>query len=97
MYVSDVQPNKPIDELELAIVEKQEPREIVTKYGKQARVCDAWAEDDQGERVRISLWNGEIDQVQEGTRVKITNGWARTFRDQLQVSAGLHGRLDVVE
>ena len=97
MYVTDVRPNKVVDDLELRVIEKEEPREIITKYGRQSRVCDAWAEDDKGNRVRLSLWNGQIDQVPEGTRIRITNGWARNFRDELQVSSGLHGTLDVVE
>lgn len=97
MYVSEIRPNRAIDELELEVVELEEPREIVTKFGRQSRVCDAWGVDSKGERVRLSLWNGEIDRVSKGSRIRITNGWARTFRDQLQVSAGLHGRLDVVE
>jgi len=97
MYVTDVRPNKVVDDLELRVIEKEEPREIITKYGRQSRVCDAWAEDNNGNRVRLSLWNGQIDQVSEGSRVRITNGWARSFRDELQVSSGLHGTLDVVE
>jgi ssDNA-binding replication factor A large subunit len=97
MFVADVRPNQAIDQLELKVVELQEPREIITKYGRQSKVCDAWAEDDNGDRVRVSLWNGEIEKVSEGTRMKITNGWARTFREELQVSAGLHGQLDIVE
>jgi ssDNA-binding replication factor A large subunit len=96
MFVADVRPNQAIDQLELKVVEVQEPREIITKYGRQSKVCDAWAEDDKGDRVRVSLWNGEIEKVSEGTRIKITNGWARTFREELQVSAGLHGQLDIV-
>ena len=97
MNVADVRPNQAIDELELKIVELMEPREIITKYGRQSKVCDAWAEDDKGDRVRLSLWNGQIEQVTEGARIRITNGWARTFRDQLQVSSGLHGQLDIVD
>jgi ssDNA-binding replication factor A large subunit len=97
MYVAEVRPNQAIDNLELRIVEIQEPREIITKYGRQSKVCDAWAEDEKGDKVRISLWNGEIERVSEGARIRITNGWARTFQDELQVSAGLHGQLDIVE
>ncbi len=97
MFVADVRPNQTIDQLELKIVEVSEPREIITKYGRQSKVCDAWAEDTKGDKVRISLWNGEIEKASEGTHIKITNGWARTFKDELQVSAGLHGQLDIVE
>jgi replication factor A1 len=97
MYVSDVRPNKVVDDLVLRVVELSEPRMIVTKFGRESKVCDAWAEDAHGERIRLSLWNGEIERVAEGTTVRITNGWARNYRDSLQVSSGLHGNLDVVE
>ena len=97
MYVADVRPNQAIDELVLEVTELQEPREIITKYGRQSKVCDAWAVDEKGDKVRLSLWNGQIEQVSEGSRIRITNGWARNFRDQLQVSSGLHGQLEIVE
>ena len=97
MYVADVRANQAIDVLELKVTELKEPREIITKYGRQSQVCDAWAEDDKGDKVRLTLWNGQIEQISTGSRIKITNGWARNFRDELQVSSGLHGQLDVVE
>ena len=96
MNVTDVRPNRVVDDLELTIVEKEEPRDVVTKYGKESRVCVAVAEDGEGNRVNLSLWDGEIDLVRVGMRVRITNGWARTFNQELQVSAGLHGELEIV-
>lgn len=96
MNVTDVRPNRVVEDLELTIVEKEEPRDVVTKYGKESRVCVAVAEDAEGNRVNLSLWDGEIDLVRVGMRVRITNGWARTFNQELQVSAGLHGELKIV-
>jgi len=96
MNVTDVRPNRVVEDLELTIVEKEEPRDVVTKYGKESRVCVAVAEDGEGNRVNLSLWDGEIDLVRAGMRVRITNGWARTFNQELQVSAGLHGELKIV-
>jgi len=96
MNVTDVRPNRVVEDLELTIVEKEEPRDVVTKYGKESRVCVAVAEDGEGNRVNLSLWDGEIDLVRVGMRVRITNGWARTFNQELQVSAGLHGELKIV-
>ena len=96
MNVTDVRPNRVVEDLELTIVEKEEPRDVVTKYGKESRVCVAVAEDGEGNRVNLSLWDGEIDLVRVGMRVRITNGWARTFNQELQVSAGLHGELEIV-
>jgi len=96
MNVADVRPNRVVEDLELTIVEKEGPRDVVTKYGKESRVCVAVAEDGEGNRVNLSLWDGEIDLVRVGMRVRITNGWARTFNQELQVSAGLHGELEIV-
>jgi hypothetical protein len=96
MNVTDVRPNRVVEDLELTIVEKEEPRDVVTKYGKESRVCVAVAEDGEGNRVNLSLWDGEIDLVRAGMKVRITNGWARTFNQELQVSAGLHGELKIV-
>lgn len=96
MNVTDVRPNRVVEDLELTIVEKEEPRDVVTKYGKESRVCVAVAEDGEGNRVNLSLWDGEIDLVRVGMKVRITNGWARTFNQELQVSAGLHGELKIV-
>jgi uncharacterized OB-fold protein len=96
MYITDLRPNRVVDDLELHVVEVREPREVVTKYGKESRVAVAVAEDDKGNQVNLSLWDGEIERVEVGMRVRITNGWARTFQDELQVSAGLHGKLSIV-
>jgi uncharacterized OB-fold protein len=96
MNVTDVHPNRVVEDLELTIVEKEEPRDVVTKHGKESRVCVAVAEDTEGNRVNLSLWDGEIDLVRVGMKVRITNGWARTFNQELQVSAGLHGELKIL-
>ncbi len=97
MYITDIRPNKVVEEIVLEVVEKSEPRDIITKYGKEARVCDAVAVDEHGERINLSLWDGEIDRVDVGTRIRITNGWARNFKSRIQISSGLHGRLSIVE
>ncbi len=96
MNVTDVRPNRVVEDLELTIVEKEAPRDVVTRYGKESRVCVAVSEDAEGNRVNLSLWDGEIDLVRVGMRVRITNGWARTFQQELQVSAGLHGQLVII-
>ncbi len=63
MNVTDVRPNRVVEDLELTIVEKEEPRDVVTKYGKESRVCVAVAEDAEGNRVNLSLWDGEIARL----------------------------------
>jgi len=45
----------------------------------------------------VSLWNEEIDRVQPNDRIRITNGWAREWRGNIQVSAGKYGKLEVLK
>jgi len=82
-------------DLELTIVEMEEPRPYMKRDGTQGKVTTAVGEDDSG-RIKLSLWDSEIDRVKVGNRVRITNGYARTFKNEVHVSAGMYGRLDVL-
>lgn len=95
MKAGDVKPNMRKIDLELTIVEIEEPRPYLRRDGTQGRVTTAIGEDDSG-RIKLSLWDSEIDRVKVGDRIRITNGYSRTFRDEVHVSAGLYGRLDVL-
>ncbi len=44
----------------------------------------------------ISLWNEEIDKVDEGDKVKIESGYARLFQNEVHVSVGQYGELKVL-
>ncbi|MEM2875105.1 MAG: OB-fold nucleic acid binding domain-containing protein [Candidatus Hadarchaeales archaeon] len=96
LKAKDVKPNMRRIDLELSIVEIEEPRSYVRRDGTQGRVTTAIAEDDSG-RIKLSLWDAEIDRVKVGDRVKVTNGYARTFRDEVHVSAGIYGKLEVIK
>ena len=53
--------------------------------------------DDEGQEVSVSLWNEEIERVRPDDRIRITNGWAREWRGNLQVTAGRYGKLEVLQ
>ena len=72
-------------------------RSTSSRSGSTGKVADAKAVDDEGSEVSVSLWNDEIDRVQAKSRIRITNGWAREWRGNLQVSAGRFGKLEVLE
>ena len=72
---------------------------LVTKTehrGTGGRVCDAVGEDESGDKVNLTLWNDDIEKVQVNTKIKITNGWASSFKNKLQVSAGKYGKLEIL-
>lgn len=95
MKVSELRDRSKVEEIEVEIISKEEPREVSSRYGDPLHVCDATAKDDSGE-VKMTLWNEEIEQVNEGDRVRITNGWVSSYRGELQLSSGKYGKLEVI-
>ncbi len=96
MKIRDLRAEAKIDSLEVVIKEKGSARDFSTRSGSTGKVCDAKAVDDENQEVSVSLWNEEIDRVQVNDRIRITNGWAREWRGNLQVSAGRFGKLEVL-
>jgi len=96
MLIKDLKPNQPVDKLELHITDKQEPRDFTSKYGKAGRVCNAVGKDDSGEEVELTLWNGDIEKVAKGQKIRITNGWVKQWRGKVQVSPSHKGTLEVL-
>jgi len=83
-------------DLDLKIVEIEEPRTYTSRTGKEGRVTTAIGEDDSG-RIKITLWDKDIDRVKVGNQIRIRNGYSRLFRNEVYVSAGVYGKLEVVE
>jgi len=96
MKVRDLRAEAKVDVLELVIQEKGSVRDFTSRSGSSGKVCDAKALDDEGQEVSVSLWNDEIQRVQAKDRIRITNGWAREWRGNLQVTAGRYGKLEVL-
>ncbi len=97
MMVKDLKDRSKVDELVLTVVEKGEARDFQSKWsGASGKVCDATGEDEAGDRVKITLWNEDIDRVELSSRIRITNGWVSSYKGSLQVSAGKYGKLETV-
>ena len=96
MKVSELKPRATVPEITLELVSKGETREFANDRGS-GKVCSAAAKDEDGEEVTLSLWNEQIDQVKEGQKVKIENGWCSEFQGQKQVSTGKFGKMTVLE
>lgn len=98
MLAKDLKDRTKVDEIVLTVTEKGEPREFQSKWsGASGRVCDAVGQDEEGGSVNLTLWNEDIDRVEVNAKVKITNGWASSYKEKLQVSTGKYGKLDIVE
>lgn len=96
MKAGNIKPEMRRIDLDLKIVEIEEPRPYVSRAGREGRVTTAIGEDDSGQ-IKISLWDNDIDRVKVGNTIRIRNGYARLFRDEIHVSAGMYGKLEIAE
>ena len=79
------------------VVSKSEIRNIATgRDGAPHRVCDALVGDETG-CVYLTLWDDNIDKVNEGETVRIGNGYVSLFRGNIRLNVGRYGTLEVAE
>lgn len=72
-------------DVEGTIKDLSEPRTVTTRYG-ESQVCDAYLEDDSGDRIKLSLWGDDIKKVKNDDKVSIKGGYTNTFRNELQLN-----------
>ncbi|MCL5089602.1 MAG: OB-fold nucleic acid binding domain-containing protein [Candidatus Marsarchaeota archaeon] len=82
--------------IQAKVVKKEEPREVVSKFGKRLTVANITLEDDTG-TIPMSLWGNDIDTVKVGDTIEISNGYVSEFRGTPQLSSGKFGKIKVVE
>jgi len=95
MKVNELKPKQAVPEITLEVVSKAEPREFANDRGS-GKVCSAAAKDDTGE-VKLSLWNEQCEQINEGDKIKIENGWCSEYQGEKQVSTGKFGKVEKVK
>jgi ssDNA-binding replication factor A large subunit len=61
------------------IQEIPDPRDVTTHAGERTHLATAIAFD-KSERVKLTLWNEQIDQVKNNDIAKIENGCVTNFR-----------------
>jgi len=95
MKISDLKPRMGNVEIEVTVKEIGEVREF-EKFGKAGRVATATVQDETGE-IPLSLWNEQIDEMDVGDKIKITNGYVSEWQNKPQLTAGKFGTLTIVD
>ena len=93
MAIKDIQVGQGNATITGVISEKGPVREF-NKFDKVGRVCNAKLKDETGE-IQLTLWNDEIDKVNQGDKVTITNGFVKEWQGEPQLSAGRNGTIEV--
>jgi replication factor A1 len=96
MNISDLRDGMRRVDAEGEISEISDPRTVSLRSGDQAKVADCMLKDDSGQ-IKLSLWNDQIDQVRQGSKVRVTNGYTNSFRGEIRLNVGQFGRLEVLE
>lgn len=96
MNICDIKAGDSGINIEAEVIEKSYAREVRSKFGyRPLMVADATIKDETG-KITLTLWNEQVSQVMVGDKVKIEDGYAKSFRDVLQLSTGKHGKLTVI-
>jgi len=94
MNISELKPGTGSVNIEAEIVSKEAEREI-DKYGRKLRVANFTVKDESG-TITLVLWNEQIDQVKEGDKIKIENGYVNEWQGSPQLTLGKFGKLTVL-
>jgi replication factor A1 len=95
MKISELKAGTSNVTIKAVVSQKDEPREVVTKYGKRLNVANIVLKDDSG-TIAMSLWGADINSVDVGDTVEISNGYVSEFRGNAQLSTGKFGKIKVV-
>lgn len=96
MKISDLKVGASNVTVQAKVISKDDPREVVTKYGKRLSVANITLQDETGS-IPMSLWGNDINTVNVGDTIEVANGYVNEFRGNPQLSTGKFGKIKVVE
>ncbi len=95
MNIKDLQNGMKRVSIRAKVLEKSEPREVRSRFKDEPlKVADAIISDETG-KIKLTLWNEQIDQVNTGDVVAVENGYVTSFRGEIQLNVGKFGKLAV--
>lgn len=90
--VSELTPQSKRVNLTTRVIAKSEARDIPNRFGPANRVAEATVGDSSG-TVIMSLWNDQIDTVEEGDTIQVLNGYVSLLRGHIRLNVGKYGRI----
>lgn len=95
LTVEELSPEDDDVEITGTIAELPTPRAVSTRYG-QKRITTVTFEDETGS-IDLTLWEEEIDAIEEGVDVKITGAYVREWAEDIQLNIGRDGNIEQVD
>ncbi len=94
MKIRDLISGRSVDELEAKVIDKKEPRTVMTKFGRTLTVTNITLEDETG-KIEMVLWGEDGDKVEVGDELRIKDAYVKEFRGERQITLGRNGKLEV--
>ncbi len=91
-FISDLRPSR-VATIEAAVAQLEPAREIPTRDGGKTRVRNGRLKDGTGE-ISLVLWGNEVELVEVGDRIRLTEGWVKDYQGRPQISLGRSGKLE---
>lgn len=91
-FISDLRPSR-MATIEATVTQLEEIREIETRDGTKKKVRNGRLKDATGE-IALVLWGSEVDLVESGDKVRISEGWVKDYQGRPQISLGRSGQLE---
>ncbi|MCL7394245.1 MAG: OB-fold nucleic acid binding domain-containing protein [Thaumarchaeota archaeon] len=79
------------------VVSKSPERVVSSQYDqKEHRLSEALIADETG-AINLILWDDRIDEVREGSTIKVTNGFIKLFKGRMQLNLRRYGSVEEVD
>jgi replication factor A1 len=94
MKIAELNPSSRQVHVKFQVIEKGTPNEVVSrKDGSSHRVSEILVGDPSG-CVLLTLWNEDIDLVEEGGSYNLLNGYVNVFKDSMRLNLVRYGQLE---
>jgi len=90
--IRDLRPGMKRVSVRAKVLNIGEPIEITTRFGEVKHVSEAVIGDETGV-VRLSLWEDQRNEVQEGKTIFVENGYTTLVRGHLRLNVGKYGAI----
>ncbi len=92
--VSDLRPKLKQVNLKFKVVSKSDVREVSSRLdGSSHRVAEAVIGDETGV-IKMTLWDDQIDLIDEGGTYVLKNGYVGFFKNTLRLNIGKYGSIE---
>ncbi len=78
------------------VISKSEVRNVTGRDYSVRKVADALVGDETG-CVYMTVWDDNIDKINEGSSLRITNGYVNLFRGNMRLNIGRYGSFELLE